>query len=155
MHWVLGQKKKRKKNCLCSCRDFFPFWNLWMCCNDKRNWDTPFSVQDHYWKPTFFSPSKAAQKILDLVPDLVVLDEHNFTKVVCGRRSYPQVSSYTPPWINSETYTPFISAVFLSLLEYWFSSTEHSPPMHIAWVTITLGNRVTLATGHQFLFEVY
>lgn len=44
-----------------------------------------------------FPPSKAAQKILNLVPDLVVLDELNFTKVVCGRGSYPQVSSYTPP----------------------------------------------------------
>lgn len=29
----------------------------------------------------FSSPSKAAQKILDLVPDLVVLDELNFTKL--------------------------------------------------------------------------
>lgn len=73
---------------------------------------------------------------------------------MCGRSSYPQVSSYTPPWINSETYTPFISAVFLSLLEYWFASVDHSPRMHIAWVTITLGDRVTLATGSQFLVEV-
>ena len=73
---------------------------------------------------------------------------------MCGRSSYPQVSSYTPPWINSETYTPFISAVFLSLLEYWFASIEHSPPMHNAWVTITLGDGVTLATGSQFLVEV-
>lgn len=30
----------------------------------------------------FFSTSKAAQKILDLLPDLVALDEPKFTKVV-------------------------------------------------------------------------
>lgn len=35
--------------------------------------------------------------ILDLAPDLVVLDELNYTKVVFGRSGYPQVSSYTPP----------------------------------------------------------
>ena len=46
---------------------------------------------------TISFPSKAAQKILQLVPDLVVLDDLNFTKVVCGRSSYPQISSYTPP----------------------------------------------------------
>ena len=40
-----------------------------------------FSVQDHQWKPTFSSPSEAAQRILDLVPDLVALDELNFAKL--------------------------------------------------------------------------
>lgn len=90
-------KREKKKTVCAVVETFFHFETCECAVMIKTNWDTPFSVQDHQWKPMFSSPSKAAQKILDLVPDLVVLDELNFTKVVCGRSSYPQVSSYTPP----------------------------------------------------------
>ncbi len=42
---------------------------------------------------------------------------------------------------------------FTFKIAYWFAPIEHSPPMHIAWVTLTLGNRVA-ATGCQFFVEM-
>lgn len=58
-----------------------------------------------------------------------------------------QVSSYTPPLINSETYTLFISAVFLSPSAYWFASIWHPPLTNNAWETITLDDRIAFSTA--------
>lgn len=67
---------------------------------------------------------------------------------MCGRSGYPHVSSCTPPWINSETYIPFILAAFLSLGQYWFALTETALMLYSSGVTITLGDGV--ATGSRF-----
>lgn len=102
-----------------------------MCC---RTWDTPF----HYRTITTFS--------------LPIWGSWDFPPFSCsgcagscfymwGRNGSAQVSSPTPPWINSETYNPpFAAAVFLSdidllklhLHEYcmsrnqWWSNARHA-----------------------------
>lgn len=154
MHCVLGLKKKRKKKqfFVQLSRIFFHFETCECAVMIKETGKLHFQYRTIKVSQCFSHHPQAVQKILNLVPDLVVLDQLNFTKVVCGWSSYTQVSSYTPPWINSETYMPFISAVFLSRMVICF--IWNTPPMHIAWVTITLGYGLKLAIGSQFLFEV-
>lgn len=95
-----GTKKKNKsekKKAVCAVVETFFHFETCECAVMIKPGHSIFQCRTINGSQHFPSPSEAAQKILDLVPDLVVLGELNFTKVVCGRSSYPQISSCTPP----------------------------------------------------------
>lgn len=88
----------RKKKIVCAVVEtFFHFETCECAVMVKETGILHFQSRTINGNQRFPPPSEAAQKMLYLVPDLVVLDELNFTEVVCGRSSYPQISSYTPP----------------------------------------------------------
>lgn len=92
------KKEKEKKTVFCAVvENLFHFETCECAVMIKETGKLHFQYRTIKVSQCFSHHPQAVQKILNLVPDLVVLDQLNFTKVVCGWSSYTQVSSYTPP----------------------------------------------------------